>query len=95
MHLFGHFLLYIHVYIILCVGKIDYKPKEFTLTFMKLSANQTECSEISIIQDGLDEPTEFFELMLSIDNGNNVIDRKKVSISACRNGGMSVYIYIV
>ena len=80
----------------LYISGIDYSPTEISLVFEKSLENQTKCGEFSIVQDGLNQVQETFNLTLSQDNGvdysnndgvnipNNIIT---VDIVACQRGG--------
>ncbi|CAI8016596.1 hypothetical protein GBAR_LOCUS10167 [Geodia barretti] len=77
------------------IGGIDHSPTEISLVFEKSLENQTKCGEFSIVQDGLNEVQETFNLTLSQDNEvdysnndgvnipNNIIT---VDIVACQRG---------
>jgi hypothetical protein len=68
------------------IGGIDYSPTEISLVFEKSLENQTKCGEFSIIQDGLNEEQETFNLTLSQDNAVNIPNRISVDIVACKQG---------
>ena len=49
---------------------------------------------MSIIQDGLDEEEEHFQLNLFLDNGDKIIQTEIISILACREGGKSFRLHV-
>lgn len=67
-------------------GDIDYSPSEISFVFSESSQNQTKCSHINIIKDGLDEKPENFSLLLYVDD-SPCGQQKNFSILACRSGG--------
>lgn len=69
-------------------GGSDYVPSEFSLVFEQSLTAQIRCSQLTIIQDGLDESQEDFKLTLKQDNGNIPQAKAYFSIKACNNGGM-------
>ena len=72
----------LYTLLIFLSGDIDYSPSEISFVFSESSQNQTKCSHINIIKDGLDEKAEEFSLLLYVDE-----QQKNFYILACRSGG--------
>ena len=67
-------------------GGVDYTPKMLSFMFATSSQDQVQCEQMSVAQDGLDEPQEDFRLKLT-HNGNAILPYVHVSIVACKAGG--------
>ena len=58
--------------------------------FAKSLEDQVHCEQITIVQDGLDEPQEDFILTLTPNSGTELLHYVQVSIMACNAGGKSM-----
>ena len=81
----------LNTYMLCCMhfyntGGVDYTPGMLSFMFAPSSEDQVRCEQISVAQDGLDEPQENFRLKLT-HNGNANLHYVHVSIVACKAGG--------
>ena len=68
-------------------GGVDYTPKMLSFMFATSSQDQVQCEQMSVAQDGVDEPQENFRLELTHNRNYIILPYVHVSIVACKAGG--------
>ena len=52
---------------------LDYRVNNSPLQFVEAAGNQTQCAYVQPINDGIDEPTEYFTFLLSSEERSVIV----------------------
>lgn len=89
LHCYAHCVRLKILFLYTAAGS-DFSPPQLSLQFSHSSTPQTKCGHFSIIQDGLDESVEYFNLTLDLNRGQFIGNPVFVSVGSCRENGKSV-----